>query len=118
MDTLEADIERVKRINKTVSLGFENKKVQVGESVLRPLDLLVMEPSQDLSELAAQHYPRLPFMFRHLLKGIGATQERGQDLLSYLAFDTSYTKPLVELGRKDAFSKKTEIENFFIHGDH
>jgi NTE family protein len=113
MDTLESDIERVKRINKTVSLGFENKKVQVGESYLRPLELLVVEPSQDLSELAAEHYPKLPFLFRHLLKGIGASQERGQDLLSYLAFDTSYTKPLVELGRKDAFSKKNEIENFF-----
>ena len=115
MDTLESDIERVKRINRTISLGFENRKVELGESVLRPLDLLVMEPSQDLSELAAQHYPRLPFMFRHLLKGIGATQERGQDLLSYLAFDSSYTKPLVELGRKDAYSKKTEIEKFFTN---
>ncbi len=114
MDTLEADIERVRRINRTVSLGFENKRVQVGESLLRHLDLLVIEPSRDLSELAAQHYPKLPFMFRHLLKGIGASQERGQDLLSYLAFDTSYTEPLVELGRKDAYSKKDEIENFFI----
>lgn len=113
MDTLEADIERVKRINKTVSLGFENKKVQVGESYLRPLELLVIEPSQDLSELASEHYPKLPFMFRHLLKGIGASQERGQDLLSYLSFDGSYTKPLVELGRKDAFARREEIENFF-----
>lgn len=114
MDTLEADIERVKRINRTVYLGFENKKIQVGESLLRPLDLLVIEPSQDLSELAAQHYPKLPFMFRHLLKGIGASQERGQDLLSYLAFDTSYTKPLVELGRQDAFARKEEIKKFFL----
>jgi NTE family protein len=113
MDTLEADIERVKRINRTVSLGFENKRVQVGESLLRPLDLLVIEPSQDLSALASQHYPKLPFMFRHLLKGIGASQERGQDLLSYLAFDSSYTKPLVELGRQDAFARKEDIENFF-----
>jgi NTE family protein len=114
MDTLEADIERVRRINRTVSLGFENKKVQVGEHSLRPIELLVIEPSQDLSELAAEHYPKLPFMFRHLLKGIGASQERGQDLLSYLAFDSSYTRPLVELGRKDAYSQKDEIESFFI----
>ena len=113
MDTLEADIERVRRINRTVTLGFENKKIQVGESLLRTLELLVIEPSQDLSELASQHYPKLPFMFRHLLKGIGASQERGQDLLSYLAFDSSYTRPLVELGRQDALARKEEIQNFF-----
>jgi NTE family protein len=114
MDTLEADIERVKRINNSIAMSADCKKVDVEEPSLRPIDLLVIEPSQDLSELAAQYYPKLPFMFRHLLRGIGASQERGQDLLSYLAFDTSYTKPLVELGRKDAYSHKDEIENFFI----
>lgn len=113
MDTLEADVERVKRINKTIALSSECKKVDLGEPSLRPIDLLVIEPSQDLSELAVQYYPKLPFMFRHLLKGIGASQERGQDLLSYLSFDTSYTKPLVELGRKDAFDRREEIEKFF-----
>jgi len=36
--------------------------------------------------------------------------------LSYLAFDPSYTRPLIEIGRTDALSQKDEIEAFFFGG--
>jgi hypothetical protein len=36
------------------------------------------------------------------------------EFLSYLAFDPSYTRPLIEIGRNDARSQKDEIEAFFL----
>ena len=51
-------------------------------------------------------------MLRHLLKGVGASQERGADLLSYLAFDTFYTRPLIELGYSDAMALRSVLSDF------
>jgi len=56
--------------------------------------------------------PALPRALRHLLKGLGASDDTGWDLLSYLAFDTAYTTRLLELGYEDALKQKSEIEAF------
>lgn len=37
----------------------------------------------------------------------------GLDLLSYLAFDSSYTHQVVELGYEDTMKRKEEILAFF-----
>ncbi len=52
-------------------------------------------------------------MLRYLLKGIGASTEKGWDLLSYLAFDQAYTSRLLELGYQDAWAQQDEIQRFF-----
>jgi NTE family protein len=54
----------------------------------------------------------LPPTLRYLLKGIGVSDKEGLDLLSYLAFDKSYTIPLMELGYEDTIKKKAEIQDF------
>lgn len=54
----------------------------------------------------------LPTLIRYFLRSIGVTGQSGLELLSYLAFDSSYTKQLVELGYEDTMSKKNEILNF------
>ena len=74
----------------------------------------MIRPSVDLGALAADQFKRMPAMLRYLLKGIGASEGRGVEFLSYLAFDPSYTRPLIEIGRKDALSRKDEIEAFFF----
>jgi NTE family protein len=51
----------------------------------------------------------MPPMLRYLLKGIGVSDKEGLDLLSYLAFDKSYTIPLMELGLEDTLNRKQEI---------
>lgn len=112
MDALESDIERLVRINHTLTLLTEEAK-RKQPSPLREVPLLVIRPSQDLSHFASDQFHRFPKTLRHLLKGIGASDERGWDLLSYLAFDQSYTTPLLELGVADALSQKEEIKAFF-----
>jgi hypothetical protein len=48
-----------------------------------------------------------------VVAGLGASPQPGADFLSYLAFDSSYTRPLIEIGRRDALEQKDEIEAFF-----
>ena len=80
---------------------------------LRSIPLLVIRPSVDLGALAADQFSRLPATLRYLTRGIGASPERGADFVSYLAFDPSYTRPLIDIGPRDAVAQKDEIEAFF-----
>jgi NTE family protein len=55
---------------------------------------------------------KMPLFLRYFLKSIGITGKYGLDLLSYLAFDSSYTKEVVELGYEDTMKRKIAILNF------
>ncbi len=51
---------------------------------------------------------------KFLLRGLGASNDKGWDLLSYLAFDQSYTKLLLEVGYEDALRYREQIEKFLL----
>lgn len=57
LDALWADIERMQRINHTLSLVPPEARAR---SPLRPIDLLVIAPSQPLDALATQYVGELP----------------------------------------------------------
>jgi NTE family protein len=112
MDGLESDIERLQRINRTVSL-IPAEAWKATDVPLRQIPILVIKPSVDLGSLAGDQFSKFPFLIRHLLRGVGASVKTGSDLLSYLAFDGSYTQKLLELGYSDAMARKFEIAEFF-----
>ncbi len=112
LDSLEADAERMTRINGTVGLlTDEQKRHQI--SPLHVVPILMIRPSRDLGALASDQLANFPSFLRHLLRGIGASDDSGGDLLSYLSFDPAYTVPLLELGRADALAQRSAIEAFF-----
>lgn len=111
LDALDADIERLRRINITVSMLSEEARQQHPYK-LRHIPLLAIRPSEDLGTLASEQFQRFPAMLRYLLKGIGASTEKGWDLLSYLAFDEAYTRRLIDLGHADALAQREQIEHF------
>ena len=112
LDSLEADGERMTRINHTVALLDDDQKRRQ-QNPLHVVPLLMIRPSQDLGQLAADQLGNFPGLLRHLLRGLGASDDTGGDLLSYLAFDPAYTLPLLELGRADANAQRAAIEAFF-----
>ena len=112
MDALDSDAERMTRINQTIALIEERRRAEHPHR-LRSIPLLVIRPSVDLGALAGDQFGRLPVTLRYLTRGLGASPERGADFLSYLAFDSSFTRPLIELGRRDALAQKDVIEAFF-----
>ncbi|MBC7712408.1 MAG: patatin-like phospholipase family protein [Rhizobacter sp.] len=112
LDAIEFDYERLMRINQTIDLISEEVKAKQVFS-LKKIPALVIQPSVDLGALAAEEFDRFPRMMKYLLSGIGASRDRGADLLSYIAFDKAYTSKLVEIGYKDGMTKKEEIRKFF-----
>ncbi|MBI3558317.1 MAG: patatin-like phospholipase family protein [Deltaproteobacteria bacterium] len=111
LDGLEADVERMKRINHTLGM-IPQKQVDEHPESLRVIPVMTLQPSRDLGSLVLESLNTFPRTVRHLLRGLGASEEKGWDLLSYLAFDTMYTQPLVELGYSDGYTAKDELLEF------
>ncbi|RZI40723.1 patatin-like phospholipase family protein [Herbaspirillum sp. HC18] len=110
LDSLAVDIERMTRINLTLSMLSDEQRAR---TPLRPIDLLIIAPSERLDEIASRHVHSLPAPMRMLLGAIGATEAGGGALASYLLFESSYTGELIALGRKDALARKADVLAFF-----
>lgn len=105
LDSLESDIERLEKINIMVEIMGKN-------SPKKHMPILSLYPSRDLGSMTEKLNDELPTILRYFLRSIGVTGKSGLDLLSYLAFDSSYTQQVVELGYEDTIKRKKEILAF------
>ena len=80
---------------------------------LRPVQLLVMRPSEDLGKLAADLEPELPRSFRFLTRGLGTRETRSSDALSLILFQHDYLRRIMDLGERDAEARSEELRAFF-----
>lgn len=110
LDSLAVDIERMQRINKTLAAMPQNGPPS--EIPLRPINTLIIAPSERLDRIAAQHARSLPWAVKALLSGIGAMNRGGGALTSYLLFEKSYTRSLIDLGYADTMARDTEVGDF------
>jgi NTE family protein len=111
LDSLEADLERLARINRTLSVLPPELRASHATG-LRPIETLVISPSEDIDAIAAGFAQRLPRSVRLLLGGLGAMRRSGANLLSYLLFDRDYCRALIRLGYRDAMARRDELARF------
>ena len=114
LESLEADLERLQRINKTLSAS-PNHELEEGGVKLRHVDVLVISPSEDLGEIAQRFAHHLPRPVRFLLRGVGAREQSGTSLVSYLLFEKPYCRRLIALGYADTMQRKHEVMTFLNH---
>jgi len=108
LDALEADAERLERINQLLTRLPD----PFGPEGLRPVNLLLLRPSRSLSALALGCGAKLPPLIRWIVRGMGGDRATAIDFLSYLLFDPAYTSALIELGYADARADWARIERF------
>ncbi|QDP01866.1 patatin-like phospholipase family protein [Thalassotalea sp. PS06] len=109
-ETLNSDLERLKRVNRTVELIDKSKREL--QSELRPIDTLLINPSKNFNRIAQQHYGELNWPLRLLLRFMGATQDSESSLTSYILFEQDYCKKLIQVGYQDAMEKEQQIREF------
>jgi NTE family protein len=115
LDSLAVDLERLERINKTVSAVPVDALKKMGLT-LHHVDVLVLTPSQPLDEIAVKHVRSLPWSIRFLLRSVGAMRRGGANLASYLLFERGYCNELVQLGYHDTLARREEVEAFISGG--
>ena len=108
MEGLQADLERLNRINALLA------QLRPGPAPLgmRHVETLLVQPERDPSESAIAHRKAMPGTLRALLRILGARGVRGGRLLSYLLFEAPYTRELIEAGKRDAERRRAEISSF------
>ncbi len=111
MDGLYSDLERVTRINELID-SIPDQRVTVGDREMRPIDTMLIVPSQDVREVAEKHRAELPFAIRALLRGIGGRSTGENKLLSFLLFEQAYARELIKVGYRDAMSVRDELLDF------
>ena len=112
LDTLMVDIERLERINRT--LGAIPPEARTGGRIpLRPVKVLFVSPSQPLERVAARFLHELPRTIRFLLRPTGALSRAGSNLASYLLFEESFCRALIDLGYEDTMARAEEVREFF-----
>jgi NTE family protein len=115
LDALEADMERLRRINDTLRRypGAYQNDTNKGAS-LRPIETLLISPSQDVRKIAERHKQHFPWPVRLWLGALGATRRGAGELLSYLLFEKPYCRELIELGYNDTMKRRDEVARFML----
>lgn len=108
MDTLNADLARMARINRLLLQVPEQDRARTG---LEHIESLVIRPSRDLRHVTAEHSREIPWAVRLLLRTLGGW---GRDwrMASYLLFESAYCQELINLGYLDGLRERVRIEAF------
>lgn len=111
-DSLDADIDRMQRVNRTLAVMSYEELQQLPDQ-LRKIPILNLKPTEEMANLPECEMTTLPPTLNYVLRGIGVTPHKGKDLLSYLSFEPNYMQSLLKLGYEDTIRKKDQILDFF-----
>ena len=111
LDLLDQDADRLVRTNRLLERMPGRKR-----NGYRPIKLFILRPSVDLSQIAPKFEPKLPYLFRTLMRSQGASQSKSPDWLSMIMFQNDYLRELIRLGEQDAQNQREEIGRF-LNGD-
>jgi NTE family protein len=129
LDHVMSDLDELARINQFLEDGtrvhgadFAGRMGEVaherGDPAYHPVEATVVRPSEDLAVIAAEHLRRMRRKVgrisagRLFLRMMEANETPGSDLASYLLFDGTYARDLIELGRRDGQANTDAIDRF------
>lgn len=110
LDTIEADAERLERLNRLLA---ELPPEVAAPEGLRSVELLLLQPTRDLGSLAAGKGHLLPPGVRRIIRAIGGQRDAASGFLGTLLFHPEHTALLAELGYDDVATQWPVIERFF-----
>ena len=110
-DSLNSDLERMLRVNNTIKTMQQHGI----PTELKPVQSLLINPSQNFGQIASEHFLSLPMAVRTMLRMTGIRQHSDSSLASYLLFEQRYTRRLIELGYDDAMAQMDTLLQFLAN---
>lgn len=111
VDSLSLDLERLQRINQTLKL-IPPETLKEHNTRLRPVESMMISPSEEINAIAQQYAHTLPLLMRSLYRAIGAMGPNGSTVLSYVLFESAFCRALMDLGYRDTVRQKSEVLHF------
>jgi len=108
-DTLNADIERLSRINETLKITPPDLQTQLN---MKNINLFRLSNDHDINAIADKYFYDLPITIRSMLRVIGVNEHSHSSITSYLMFEKNYTQELIELGYQDVLRQEQAIREF------
>ncbi|GAA6143782.1 patatin-like phospholipase family protein [Hydrogenophaga sp. 5NK40-0174] len=111
-DTLQADVEQALRVSETLNALPGSVRDALP---YHPVEVVALQPSRSLDELAQEFLGELPSATRNTLVGLGVIDPRkgaadsAAAIASYLLFEPGFVHALVTLGEKDAWARHDEL---------
>ena len=129
LDHIQTDFEVLTRVNQLIDDGerafgedfvssVNRQAAGAGRLPYRRVESMVVRPSEDIGRLAAAHVRAGgirggAMMARQIMNLVDVGEATEADLASYLLFDGSFAKKLIDLGRADAEARRQDLLKFF-----
>ena len=117
LDHLATDVEHLERLNRLLETGQISQSGLERCEKMRPLTVLQITPSVNLTEIARHHQRDMPYLIQYFVNSLGRDATSCSDVMSYLLFTSKYTRELIDLGYHDAADRIDEIEDYLFSSD-
>jgi len=117
LDHLATDVEHLERLNQLLQTGQISQNRLERCEKMRPLTVLQVTPSVNLTEIAWHHQRDMPVLIQYFVHSLGRDAASCSDVMSYLLFTPKYTRELIDLGYHDADERIDEIEDYLFSSD-
>ena len=114
LDHLATDVEHLERLNQLLESGQITQSGLERCEKMRPLTVLQVTPSVNLTDVALHHQRDMPYLIQYFVNSLGRDAASCSDLMSYLLFTPKYTRELINLGYHDADARIDEIEDYLL----